>query len=36
MCTDMDYLLVGQYLFERAKQPNKDQYKKEQIVTELD
>ena len=36
MCTDMDYLLVGQYLFERMKQPNKDKYKKEQIATELD
>jgi len=36
MCTDMDYLLVGQYLFEREKQPNKEKYKKEQIVTELD
>ncbi len=36
MCTDMDYLLVGQYLFEREKQPDKDKHKKEQIVTELD
>ncbi len=36
MCTDMDYLLVGNYLFERLKQPNQDQYKKEDITTQLD
>jgi carbamoyltransferase len=36
MCTDMDYLLVGNYLFEREKQPNKEKYKKEQISTILD
>jgi carbamoyltransferase len=36
MCTDMDYLLVGNYLFEREKQPNKDKYKKEDISTILD
>ncbi len=36
MCTDMDYLLVGHCLFEREAQPNKDKYKKEDIVTTLD
>lgn len=36
MCTDMDYLLVGNYLFEREKQPNRDKYKKENISTILD
>ena len=36
MCTDMDYLLVGNHLFERERQPHKDQYKKEDISTMLD
>ncbi|MDO8674963.1 MAG: carbamoyltransferase [Candidatus Omnitrophota bacterium] len=36
MCTDMDYLLVGNHLFEREHQPNKDAYKKEDISTVLD
>ncbi|MBF0489108.1 MAG: carbamoyltransferase [Candidatus Omnitrophica bacterium] len=36
MCTDMDYLLVGQYLFERLKQPNQGKYRKEDITTLLD
>ena len=36
MCTHMDYLLVGQYLFEREKQPHKDKFTKEHIVMELD
>ena len=36
MCTDMDYLLIGNCLFEREKQPNKDKYKKEDISTILD
>ncbi|HLD87915.1 MAG TPA: carbamoyltransferase C-terminal domain-containing protein, partial [Candidatus Omnitrophota bacterium] len=36
MCTDMDYLLVGNHLFEREHQPNKDMYKKEDISTVLD
>ncbi len=36
MCTNMDYLLVGNYLFEREHQPNKDAYKKEDISTVLD
>ena len=31
MCTDMDFLLIGNYLFERVKQPNRDKYKKENI-----
>lgn len=36
MCTDMDYLLIGNYLFGQKKQPNKDKYKKEDISTILD
>jgi len=36
MCTDMDYLLVGNYLFEREKQPHQEDYKKENISTILD
>ncbi len=36
MCTNMDYLVMGHYLFERTKQPNRDQYKKEDISRELD
>ena len=36
MCTDMDFLLIGNYLFERKKQPNKENYKKEDISTILD
>jgi carbamoyltransferase len=36
MCTNMDYLLIGNYLFEREKQPNKEKYKKEDISTILD
>ncbi len=36
MCTNMDYLLIGNYLFEREKQPHKEKYKKEDISTILD
>ena len=36
MCTNMDYLLIGNYLFEREKQPHKENYKKEDISTILD
>ncbi len=36
MCTNMDYLLVGNYLFERKQQPDQDKYKKEDISTILD
>jgi carbamoyltransferase len=36
MCTEMDYLVIGHYLFERQKQPNQDKFKKEQISTILD
>jgi len=36
MVTNMDYLLMGNYLFEKSKQPNRDQYKKENISQELD
>jgi len=36
MCTDIDHLLIGNYLFERQKQPDQDKYKKEDISTILD
>lgn len=36
MCTNMDYLLIGNYLFERQKQPHQEAYKKEDISTILD
>jgi len=36
MCTDIDYLLIDNFLFEREKQPNKEHYKKEDISTILD
>jgi len=36
MCTNMDYLVIENYLFEKAKQPNHDKFKKEDIVQELD
>ena len=36
MCTEMDYLVMGRYIFERLKQPNQDKYKKENISTILD
>jgi len=36
MCTDMDYLIMGSFLFDKEKQPDKDQYKKENISTILD
>jgi carbamoyltransferase len=36
MCTNMDYLLIGNYLFEREKQPHQEKYKKEDISTILD
>jgi len=36
MCTDMDYLVVGNYICDKAKQPNKEKYKKEDISLILD
>ena len=36
MCTNMDYLIMENYLFEKEKQPNRDQYKMEDISQELD
>ncbi len=36
MCTDMDYLIMGNLCFEKIKQPNRDQYHKDQISTILD
>ena len=29
MCTNMDYLVIGNFIFDKEKQPNKDKYKKE-------
>jgi len=36
MVTNMDYLVVENYIFEKAKQPNKDKYTKDDISTVLD
>jgi len=36
MSTDIDYLVMGNYLFDKEKQPNKEKYKKEKISLELD
>jgi len=36
MSTDMDYLVMENYVFDKQKQPNKDKYKKENISQELD
>ncbi|MCA9408218.1 MAG: carbamoyltransferase [Candidatus Omnitrophica bacterium] len=36
MCTDMDYLVINNYIFDKKKQPNKNKYKKEDITQILD
>lgn len=36
MCTDMDYLVMGHYLFDKKDQPDRDKYKKEDISLILD
>jgi carbamoyltransferase len=36
MCTDMDFLVMGNYLFDKTRQPNPHLYKKEDISQELD
>jgi len=36
MCTNMDYLVIENYVFDKEKQPNKDKYKKDDISTVLD
>lgn len=36
ICTDMDYLLMGNYLFDKQKQPNPHKYKKEDLSLVLD
>ncbi len=36
MITNMDYLVLGNFLFEKEKQPNKDKYKKDDISQILD
>ncbi|MBF0122974.1 MAG: carbamoyltransferase [Candidatus Omnitrophica bacterium] len=36
MCTNMDYLVLGNCVLDKEKQPNRDKYKKEQISQILD
>ncbi len=36
MCTNMDYLVIENYIFEKVKQPNKDNYKLSDISTLVD
>ncbi|MBF0523322.1 MAG: carbamoyltransferase [Candidatus Omnitrophica bacterium] len=36
MCTEMDYLVIGNYLFKRTNQPNQDKYQLQQISRVLD
>jgi carbamoyltransferase len=36
MCTNMDYLVLGDFVLDKEKQPNRDKYKKEQISQDLD
>lgn len=36
MCTNMDYLVLGNYIFDKKKQPDAHKYKKEDIVQQLD
>lgn len=36
MCTNMDFLIMSNYIFDKTKQPNKDKYKKEDISQILD
>jgi carbamoyltransferase len=36
MCTDMDYLVLGNFIIDKKKQKNDGRYKKEKIVTILD
>ena len=36
MCTNIDYLVMGPYLFDKMKQPLRDEYKLEQISRILD
>jgi len=36
MCTDMDYLLINNYLFAKDKQLNREKYRKEDISVVLD
>lgn len=36
MCTNMDYLVVGNYIFDKTKQPHQGRFKKEDISTILD
>ena len=36
MCTDMDYLILGDFILDKVRQPNKDRYTKDTISTILD
>jgi carbamoyltransferase len=36
MCTNMDHLVLGNFILDKEKQPNRDRYQKELISQELD
>ncbi|MBF0570140.1 MAG: carbamoyltransferase [Candidatus Omnitrophica bacterium] len=36
MCTNMDYLVLGDFILDKQKQPDRDKYKKDQISQTLD
>ena len=36
MCTNMDYLVLGNFILDKNRQPNRDKYRKEQISQILD
>ncbi|MCA9406392.1 MAG: carbamoyltransferase [Candidatus Omnitrophica bacterium] len=36
MCTNMDYLVIENYIFEKERQPDKDKYTKDDISTIMD
>jgi carbamoyltransferase len=36
MCTNMDYLVIENFIFEKTKQPDQDKYKKDDISQILD
>ena len=36
MCTNIDYLVIGNYIFDKLKQPKRQEYKLEQISRILD
>ena len=36
MCTNMDYLVIENYIFDKTRQPGKEQYKREDLSLILD